>query len=494
MQACYARQSVDKKDSISIETQIDLAKKECIPEEEIEEYKDKGYSGKNTKRPEWQRMMRDVRDGKISRIIVYRIDRFSRSLLDFSNAWEIMKEHNVDFVSVNEKFDTSTPIGKAMLFILMVFAQLERETIAERVTDNYFARTKLGNWPGGPAPYGFQIDRIEIGGRKCPTLIENDFMENVHTIFELYATCNYSLGSLAKYLDSQGIPGIKRSNWSGESISRLMKNPAYVKADADIYAYYKALGAQVTNPLEDFDGEHGGMLIGKRERGVVRIKPKVETIFNLGNWEGVISSEIWLACQKKLAKNVQIKTSGIGKKTWLSGMMKCAVCGRSVRVTVNYGCTKLYLNCTGHIEHCCDMIYTIRGNEVEEIVEEELKRILKQCVDEPLPAEKKGLSAREKIELQEIEEKIQNLIDGIAGGNASAETMKYINAEIARMEERRAVLAEAALQAAAFVTKPVVCDHVEFEQLDMEGKKMVARAYINYVRVGQNEVEIVWKV
>ncbi|MDE6687302.1 MAG: recombinase family protein, partial [Lachnospiraceae bacterium] len=176
MQACYARQSIDKKDSISIETQIELAKKECIPEEDIEEYRDKGYSGKNTRRPEWQRMMRDVQEGKISRIIVYRIDRFSRSLLDFSNAWEIMKDHNVDFISVNEKFDTSTPIGKAMLFILMVFAQLERETIAERVADNYYARTKLGNWPGGPAPYGFQNGLIEIAGNKCPTLIENDLM------------------------------------------------------------------------------------------------------------------------------------------------------------------------------------------------------------------------------------------------------------------------------------------------------------------------------
>lgn len=496
MQACYARQSIDKKDSISIETQIELAKKECIPEEDIEEYKDKGYSGKNTKRPEWQRMMRDVQEGKISRIIVYRIDRFSRSLLDFSNAWEIMKDHNVDFISVNEKFDTSTPIGKAMLFILMVFAQLERETIAERVADNYYARTKLGNWPGGPAPYGFQNGRIEIAGKKRPTLIENDLMEHVHTIFELYATGNYSLGSLAKYLDDNGISGIQRSNWCNVSLARLMKNPAYVKADADVYAYYKAMGVNVTNPLEDFDGEHGGMLIGKRERGTVRLKPKEETVFNLGNWEGVISSEIWLACQKKLAKNKQIKTSGIGKKTWLSGMLKCASCGRSVRVLVNSSVkSKIkYLNCTGHVERCCDMLFTIRGNDVEEIVAEELKRILKQCVDEPLPAEKKGLSAREKIELQEIEEKIQNLINGIAGGNAAAVTMKYINAEITRMEERRAVLAEAALEAAASVTKPVVCDHVEFDRLDLEEKKMVARAYIDHIKVGQNQIEIVWKV
>ena len=89
-------------------------------------------------------MMRDIRDGRIKRVIVYKLDRISRSILDFANMMEVFQEYNVEFVSCTEKFDTSTPIGRAMLNICIVFAQLERETIQKRVTDAYYARCKRG--------------------------------------------------------------------------------------------------------------------------------------------------------------------------------------------------------------------------------------------------------------------------------------------------------------------------------------------------------------
>ena len=150
MDAIYARQSVEKADSLSIQGQIDLCRQKAGKEVQI--YPDKGYSGKNTNRPAFQRMMEDVERGQIQKIIVYRLDRFSRSIADFGRLWEILKQHDVEFVSINETFDTSTPMGRAMLNIIMVFAQLERETTAERVRDNYYQRAKLGAWPGGPAP------------------------------------------------------------------------------------------------------------------------------------------------------------------------------------------------------------------------------------------------------------------------------------------------------------------------------------------------------
>ena len=99
-------------------------------------------------------MMADVARGKIQKIVVYRLDRFSRSIAAFGRLWEVLQQHGVEFVSVNETFDTSTPMGRAVLDIIVVFAQLERETTAERVRDNYYQRAKLGFWPGGPAPYG----------------------------------------------------------------------------------------------------------------------------------------------------------------------------------------------------------------------------------------------------------------------------------------------------------------------------------------------------
>ncbi len=109
-----------KKDSLSIEGQIELCTRECHSEYTV--YADKGYSGKNTNRPDFERMMEDIIAGKISKVVVYRLDRFSRSISDFGQIWNILQKHNVEFISINEKFDTSTPMGRAMLHIIMVFA------------------------------------------------------------------------------------------------------------------------------------------------------------------------------------------------------------------------------------------------------------------------------------------------------------------------------------------------------------------------------------
>ena len=150
----YARQSVDRKDSISIESQIDFCKYE-LKGGSCRVFKDKGYSGKNTDRPEFQKLLGEIRKGKVRRVVVYKLDRISRSILDFANMMELFQEYDVEFVSSTEKFDTSTPMGRAMLNICIVFAQLERETIQKRVTDAYYSRCKRGFYMGGRIPYGF---------------------------------------------------------------------------------------------------------------------------------------------------------------------------------------------------------------------------------------------------------------------------------------------------------------------------------------------------
>ena len=121
--ALYARQSIEKKDSISIESQLEYCRYEARGESCIE-YMDKGFSGKDTNRPGFEKMMNDIRAGNIKRVIVYKLDRISRSILDFANMMEIFQKYHVEFVSSTEKFDTSTPIGRAMLNICIVFAQL----------------------------------------------------------------------------------------------------------------------------------------------------------------------------------------------------------------------------------------------------------------------------------------------------------------------------------------------------------------------------------
>ena len=152
--ALYARQSVEKVDSISIESQLEYCRHEARGNP-CREYIDRGYSGRNTNRPAFEQLLADVRQGKVARVIVYKLDRISRSILDFANMMQLFQQHRVEFVSSTERFDTSTPIGRAMLHICIVFAQLERETIQKRVTDAYYSRCKKGLYMGGRVPYGF---------------------------------------------------------------------------------------------------------------------------------------------------------------------------------------------------------------------------------------------------------------------------------------------------------------------------------------------------
>ena len=154
----------------------------------------------------------------------------------------MLDQNQVDFVSVNEKFDTSTPMGRAMIYIIMVFAQLERETIAERVTDNYYTRIKRGNWPGGPAPYGMKNIKIkDEEGRDVPSLAYTEEFEIVKEIFYRYATEEVSLGEIGRDLTERQIPCRKRKEgWDNVALARILHSPVYVQADEDIYLYYRS--------------------------------------------------------------------------------------------------------------------------------------------------------------------------------------------------------------------------------------------------------------
>ena len=234
MIAIYARQSVEKKDSISIESQIEHAKREVFSED-YRVYQDSGYSGKNTNRPAFHQMMEDIRNGSIEKVVVYRLDRISRSIMDFADFIDVLESNRISFVSATEKFDTSTPMGRAMLYIIVVFAQLERETIAERVRDNYYARVKKGAWGGGPAAFGFDLIRTTIDGKKATICQPNEKIEVVRRIFELYSKPYTSLADVQKQLIQDGVLSSGGVNFDNVKLSSILKNPAYVQADISIY-------------------------------------------------------------------------------------------------------------------------------------------------------------------------------------------------------------------------------------------------------------------
>ena len=239
MKGLYARQSLDKKDSLSIATQIDHTNTQLSQNEQFKEYTDKGFSGKNTERPSLNELLKDIESGSIDGVIVYRLDRFSRNIADFYNMYEVMQKHNCEFVSVSESFDTSTPMGRVMMGILITFAQMERESIQERVKDNYYYRVAQdGRWAGGTPPYGFTNGRTEDG--KPTLLVDTERMEAVKFIFKMYdEDVSVSLGKIAKELREKGYicSKSKKTTWDSSTISKILQNTLYVKADEILYKY-----------------------------------------------------------------------------------------------------------------------------------------------------------------------------------------------------------------------------------------------------------------
>ncbi|MDL2238486.1 recombinase family protein, partial [Christensenellaceae bacterium OttesenSCG-928-K19] len=226
--ALYGRQSVDKKDSISIESQIEFCKFETKGEA-FREYTDKGFSGKNTDRPHFQELIRDIEKGLIKRVIVYKLDRISRSIIDFANMMELFQRYNVEFVSSTEKFDTSTPMGRAMLNICIVFAQLERETIQKRVTDAYYSRCVRGYKMGGKTPFGFRTEPFVMDNIKTKRLVpEAEELEIVRLMYEMYEKPETSFGDIARHFEARGI-SIFRGSLTRSAISQLLRNPVYVQ-------------------------------------------------------------------------------------------------------------------------------------------------------------------------------------------------------------------------------------------------------------------------
>jgi site-specific DNA recombinase len=209
-----------------------------------ESYEDGGFSGGTTDRPAWQRLMRDVEAGQVDLIVVYRVDRLTRSLRDFVTLIDFLDKHGARFASVTENFDTSTPSGRAFLTMLMTFAQLERETIAARTRDKVAAARRKGRWTGGFVPLGYDLK----GGKLIVNARE---LLQVQAIFELYLQ-HGSLSATLRELRSRRWHAKAWTNGNGKKsggaaftrsgLYTLLTNPVYI--------------GQVKLDGEAFPGEH----------------------------------------------------------------------------------------------------------------------------------------------------------------------------------------------------------------------------------------------
>ncbi|MGN1340317.1 MAG: recombinase family protein [Oscillospiraceae bacterium] len=494
MIAIYARQSVDKKDSISIDTQIEACKRCCDGDYKV--YSDKGWSGKNLDRPQFQQLLRDIKNGEIDKLIVYKLDRISRSLNDFSNLMETFKKYGVEFASTVETFDTSTAIGRAMLGIIMVFAELERENILLRVKDNYYARGEKGLYLGGVPVFGFDKIPTKLGGIKTSVLVPNQQLSTVEYIFNAYRESRCSLGDIVKALNGQGIASPGGTAWDSSKVSRLLRSPVYVCADVEVYRYFRDRGAKISNPVEDFTGERGCFLYGKRESNERKYTDVHDHVLSLGLHDGVISSEIWLEVQRKLDGNSQIKKGKSGSYSWLTGMIKCGKCGYSLR-TMN----GRYFYCSGKANlHICEGIAA--NPEIAEIEAYVFAQLQKKFNDirNIVVAEKSPQSSPKanklKMQLETLNSQIDNLVDKLA--QTSAAISKVLEEKLERLiSEREGVQRELDKLGGASKPKLQYADVIplldRFPELPLEIRHDIAAQFIEKVLIQEDNIEIQWK-
>ena len=220
----YIRVSTDRqaKEGDSLEEQESELKKYC-------DYRgfrihhiliEKGKSGGNTNRPEYQKLIKDIEAKKIDAVVVKKLDRLSRSLLDFEQLMTTMQANGVEFISLRESFDTTTAMGKAMLRIALVFAQLEREQTSERLRDVLSFRASQGLFNGGMYPYGYTAINKEL----VPHLKEKKVVEvMIRQFIDLK-----SVAEVAHFLNDQGYRNRLGKLWDRRQVQRTLQNPLYV--------------------------------------------------------------------------------------------------------------------------------------------------------------------------------------------------------------------------------------------------------------------------
>ncbi|MGN0630862.1 MAG: recombinase family protein [Ruminococcus sp.] len=355
MYAIYSRQSVERKDSISIEMQTEMCRR-CIPTgEKAEIFEDKGYSGTNTKRPAFKKMMEYAKEGRLRGIIVYKLDRISRSLCDFASIWAVCEERKIELISCTEGIDSTTPMGQMLIKLLIMFAEMEQKNISARIRDNYYARAEKMLSLGGRVPVGYNKDfSIEKNGA------------------DLVKRCFLCITE-GKTLDETGrILGI-----TGTKAARIVRNPVYVRSSEYIVEKLKSEGYKILGREEDY----------RNGCGLREITSGSEKYIAPSQHDGIIEPELWLAARGILSSRKPSSNAGSGKLSWLQGLIICGKCGSSCYVRDNgRGRPYLYIACQGRRKGICTGLRGVRAENVESpvsiVIMNEIDSILRAEIPE----------------------------------------------------------------------------------------------------------------
>lgn len=501
---------------------------------EIKIFEDEGFSGSTIDRPKFQEMLQLVKKEKINILICYRLDRISRNIADFSNLINELSKHNIDFISIKEQFDTRTPMGRAMMYIASIFAQLEREVIAERIRDNLLELSKTGTWLGGEAPLGFLAERFEKVNINCENeeitrkrhkasklIVNKQELEIYRLIISKFEELK-SLTKLETYLINKNIKTRKGANYSILSLRWILTNPVYVKNDKYAMEYFKEKGINVfceNDERKKFDGSYGFLTYNKTS-GKKNL-PIKDWIYAVGLHPGIIEGKRWVAIQTLLEKNKDKIYRAAGnprKQTIVSGIIKCKNCGSYMRAR---NMDKRRKDGTVNYRYCCVLKEKSKGKKCnsKNVIGEELdNKIIKIIKETDIPnleiykelvqmSIKKEISSKdEELKLLENrstkkQEEIDNLINNLR--YIDTDLINMVNTNLKKLKQEKEVLEEKInkLKSKAIqqnlktrntinILKIIDSSFQTFELFDLKSKRDIARIFIESIYGCNNYVEI----
>lgn len=424
-------------------------------------YEDEGFSAKNMDRPQFQQMLRDIRTQKPDYVVCYRLDRISRNVSDFSTLIEELNDRSISFVCIKEEFDTSKPMGKAMMYIASVFAQLERETIAERVRDNMLMLARTGRWLGGTTPTGYTSERMQeivIDGKiktACKLKDNPEELRAVDTIFEKFLELR-SVSGVSKYLIKQEIRSRTGKYYSLLGIKDILQNPVYCIADQDARDYFINQDSDVCFEASECSDKYGLLAYNKRDykKKHAPRQSMDKWIIAIGKHRGRISGKKWVAVQNILEENIPT-----GKRpakmhndySLLSGMIYCDKCGSRMFAKQRGGknanhdlydyicnnklrggtalCSCQNINGRQADDMVCDylMQYTEESSSIYRLLEQLRQNLQKQEKEDPI----QQLDAQ----IKKRNDKMENLVNVLAQSNPSRTLIEHVNAQIETLDK-----------------------------------------------------------
>lgn len=447
--ALYIRVSTDaqREEGYSIDAQKEMLSAYCVSRQisDYEFYIDGGFTGSNIDRPEMQRLIGDIKLGRISHVIVYKLDRLSRSQKDTLYLIEdVFNPHGVSFVSLNENMDTSTPIGRAMLGIMSAFAQLERETIRERTRMGMKERVKNGYWPGGgKVPFGYDYDR-EKG-----ILVPNADADKVRLMYELYL---------------RGWSMMKIASEVGLRYDRLAEQIIRRKTNTGVICYKGA----------EYKGRH----------------------------EAIVSEETYNMAMEMLERRSR---GGLtSSKNLLSGLIYCGVCGAKMRYQ-KWGKAGYKIYCYSqdkgkphlHRSECCDND-KVWAYEVEEAVLSDLFSHGADGIDGDLKSPEEDIRDMLSKSREQAARRLKNLyrLYSQDGDDTLSEMIGEVKREISELDRKIADrdFAEKSYAEREEKRRELSGISEAWEYMTYTEKQNVLRSYIEKIVITYNRTDIYYRL